>query len=535
MKHAQIYRAGRIDGPIDALVIGSGMSGMSTAALLAKAGKRVIVLEQHTIAGGMTHTFTRKGFRWDVGVHYLGQVADPGSQLRRLFDDLSEGRLQWAALDDVYDRFVFPDQTFAIPRGEEAFRAMLLEHFPSEGRGINRYFKLIRQLRWKAELFFAQRALPPLPAACLRPLMVPPFHHWAKRTTLAVLREFIHDPKLIGVLTGYYGNYAAPPGQSSFGMHALVADYFRDGAAYPVGGGAAMFQAIAPTIEKAGGSVWVAAQVDRILLEKNRAVGVQMASGERLHAPIVVSSAGAWRTFHDLLPDSEPAQRLRGYVAATPPSIGHAGLYLGLDGDAESLALPAANYWLLAGYDHDALQARYLADPKQPFPAVFLSSGSAKDPAWPAQHPHRSVMEAVIQVPYDRVAQWQNTRWRKRGQDYETFKQELATRLSAQITTLLPQLKGKVAYQEMSTPLSTVHFAGNHRGAIYGLDHLPQRFAQKWLRPRLPIKGLFLTGQDTVTVGVGAATFSGLITASIILNRPVLLEVLWRTRRRNAG
>jgi len=77
----------------DAIVIGSGMGGLATAALLARYGrKRVLVLERHYVAGGFTHAFHRLGYEWDVGVHYIGQVQTPGSPLRAAFDNLSDGR-----------------------------------------------------------------------------------------------------------------------------------------------------------------------------------------------------------------------------------------------------------------------------------------------------------------------------------------------------------------------------------------------------------------------------------------------------------
>jgi len=71
----------------DAIVIGSGIGGLTAASLLARhAGKRVLILERHYTAGGFTHVFHRPGYEWDVGVHYIGQVNDPASSLRAIFD-----------------------------------------------------------------------------------------------------------------------------------------------------------------------------------------------------------------------------------------------------------------------------------------------------------------------------------------------------------------------------------------------------------------------------------------------------------------
>src|SRR5580704_10557961 len=90
------YQQNPVADQWDAIVIGSGIGGLAAAALLAKhGGKRVLVLERHYVAGGFTHTFHRPGYEWDVGVHYVGQVQDAASPLRRIFDRLTDGRLKW--------------------------------------------------------------------------------------------------------------------------------------------------------------------------------------------------------------------------------------------------------------------------------------------------------------------------------------------------------------------------------------------------------------------------------------------------------
>src|SRR5512134_4204818 len=98
------YRASRLAGPYDALVVGSGIGGLTTAALLSELGWRVAVLEQHYTAGGATHSYARAGYEWDVGVHYIGDMG-ARTTVRRLMDFLTGGRLEWAPMDAHYDRF----------------------------------------------------------------------------------------------------------------------------------------------------------------------------------------------------------------------------------------------------------------------------------------------------------------------------------------------------------------------------------------------------------------------------------------------
>ena len=98
----------------DTIVIGSGIAGLTTAAFLSKEGKSVLVLERHYTAGGFTHVFKRKGYEWDVGVHYIGEVQRPNSTIRRIFDYISDGKLQWADMGRVYDRIIIGEKEYEL-------------------------------------------------------------------------------------------------------------------------------------------------------------------------------------------------------------------------------------------------------------------------------------------------------------------------------------------------------------------------------------------------------------------------------------
>ena len=124
----------------DVIVIGSGIGGLTAAVLLSvHGGKRVLVLERHYAMGGFTHTFRRPGYEWDVGLHYIGQVQDDTSSVRRAFDHVTEGKVQWNAMPEVYDRIIVDGQTFDLTRGLEQYREGMKRYFPGEVRAIDRY------------------------------------------------------------------------------------------------------------------------------------------------------------------------------------------------------------------------------------------------------------------------------------------------------------------------------------------------------------------------------------------------------------
>ena len=132
-------------GPWDAVVIGSGIGGMTAAAMLSKLGRRTLVLEQHYVPGGFTHTFRRKKYEWDVGVHAVGEMTER-SMPGRLFAALTDERLKWASLGSVYDSFHMPDGfRIDFPDNPRQFRENLLEAFPAETEAVDGYLRLVRE------------------------------------------------------------------------------------------------------------------------------------------------------------------------------------------------------------------------------------------------------------------------------------------------------------------------------------------------------------------------------------------------------
>ena len=518
-KSGDSYRRAHLDQDYDAIVIGSGMGGLTTAALLARHGRRrVLVLERHYTLGGYTHVFRRPDYEWDVGVHYIGQT-QPGGLMRGLFDDITGGKLEWADMGPVIDRMDFGHWTFDFPKGKAALRAALVRDFPAETQAIDRYFLLVADAAAAMQRFFATKAMPRLLAAVLMPLTKRRFFRFSDRTTLQVVEGLTSNKRLIGALTGQWGAYGLPPSQSSFVIHALVTEHYFDGGAYPVGGAARIVETIAPVIEAAGGRLLVKAEVSEIVVEKGRAVGVRMAEdGAILRAPLLISDAGVPNTFGRLVPAAVAKElHLERAFQGTRPSMAHACLYVGLRGTTEELGLSPANLWVYPDEDHDRTFAGN-GDPTAA-QAAYLSFPSAKDPDFSRRFPGRSAIDIMTILPYDQFGRWEDTRWNKRGQEYEALKRKLTERLLEILYTHRPGTRGAVEVAELSTPTTTRHFTAHEHGEIYGLAHTPERFRNPMLRPSTPLRGLMLTGADIASAGIAGAMIGGALCASAILRR----------------
>jgi phytoene dehydrogenase-like protein len=119
--------------PYDAVVIGSGPGGLSAAVCLSKQGRKVAVFEQHYTAGGYTHAYTRRGWEWDVGIHYVGHLG-PGEPMRVLSDYLTDGALHWASMGEVYDEYRLAGDVYCAPVGFGAHKQLLLRGIPRRAR-----------------------------------------------------------------------------------------------------------------------------------------------------------------------------------------------------------------------------------------------------------------------------------------------------------------------------------------------------------------------------------------------------------------
>lgn len=522
------YKREKPDFKPDAIIIGSGIGALTAAAILAKEeNKRVLIFEQHYTAGGFTHVFKRKDYEWDVGIHYIGEVHNPKSALARICSYVSDGGMKWAEMPYIYDRVIIAGKVYDFPAGKDNLIAALKGYFPNDHEAIDKYFKIVIEFSKTVTPYFMEKVLPPIARFFIGNKLKKAFLAYSDKTTKQVLDEITDNAELKAVLSAQFGDYGLAPAESSFAIHATVAKHYFRGGAYPLGGSSIIAASIEKVIEKAGGAIYTGASVSEILIKDNRAYGVRMDDGAIYEAPVIISNAGALITYNDLIPDSYPKkQSIAKQVNQTEASLSHVSLYIGLKHTAKELGIEGANYWVYPNNDYDKTITEYAKNPDADLPVAYISFPSAKNPAFEEEYPGKATIEIVSFAPWDWFAKWDGTRWHHRGEDYEALKERLTKRLLEPLYKHVPQVEGKIDFMELSTPLSTKHFSRYKQGEIYGLTHTPARFRQDILKPQSPIKGLYLSGQDVVTVGFGGAMMGGVLAAAAILKKNVMKNIL---------
>ncbi len=503
----------------DVIIIGSGISGLTCGALLAQEGKRVLVLEKHFKVGGWTHTFKRNNYEWDVGIHYIGEVHRPWHPIRKLFDRISDGKLKWHKMDDNYDRIIFPDQQYNFYCPKQRFVEELSKQFPEEKATLQSYLDLLSTTVKSGRSFFGNKAMTNWMGNLTYPFMSKSFLRTANKTTYDVLKTLTSNEKLIAVLTGQWGDHGLPPKRSSFYMHATVAKHYLDGGNYPLGTSRRIAETVTDVIENHGGKIAVNAGVDEVSVKNGKAKGVIMENGDELKAPVIISSAGIVNTYRSFLRKHSKTDVFKQRLNKIDQTKSYVCLYIGLNKSDKELGIKNTNLWIYPDYDHDKNVETYQRNQDAEFPVLYISFPSAKDPEYQKKYPNNSTMEAITLAHWSWYDAWKTGEWKKRGDEYEAEKEKLSQRILEKVFEHVPHAKDALDYYELSTPLSVKSLANYPKGEMYGIDHSPERFNHRWLKPGTEIDGLYLTGQDVLTVGVSSALLSGLVTVSSILKK----------------
>jgi all-trans-retinol 13,14-reductase len=495
----------------DYLILGAGMAGLTVAALLAKSGQRVQVLDAHDHPGGYAHSFPMGGYRFCAQVHYVFGCEEGGS-VRTLLRRLGlEDEVRFVRLDpDGYDHVVIGGERYRIPNGFERFRDRLAGQFPAEREALRRYFALVTAVRDEMDRLPDPIGILDLATA---PLRFPRLLRW-RGATLGEVFDALHlPPRVRAILAGQAGDYLLPPRQVSFLLHvALTAGYDR-GAFYPERHYGHFIDRIVETIRaQPGSSVELGVEVSQIEVEGGRLASVRSTDGRRWTGRTVISNIDPARTAALIGAASLPARWLK--KLRYPYSGATFTLYLGLRGlDLRAHGFGRWNVWHYPHDDLDRIYERQIDRGDLSDPWLFLSTPTLHTDAPGLAPAGRDVLVAATSCSHARVLAL-------KGAGRAAYLRE-KTRIRARILDVieekyLPGLRRHIDLRVAGTPTTNERFCWAPEGNAYGAALTPSNVGLGRVPFETPFPNLFLVnataGYPSIagTVGAGLRLFDRL-------------------------
>lgn len=518
-KMNQKNKASNIKENLDTIIIGSGVGALSAALCLARAGQKVLVIEQHVIPGGWCQSFKIKGFRFSPGIHYIGGL-NKGGTLYELFTGLgiANDMVFYRMNPKAYEHAIIEGERFDFPNDFDALLASLTSRFPNEKEGLNEYLKLVQQMGREMQWFSKMKGL--------RDQIEIPWKgrhliQYSSRTLQSVIDKFIKDPTLKKVLNIQSGDHGLPPSKASFLVHCGVMDHYFHGGFYPKGGGGAIVKAMLGGIIKHGGEIVTGQKVKRILLEGNKkftATGIELENGKQILAKRIISNADPGKTFLEMVASQYLSHKLLSKLKTTTYSISSLILFLVVNMDVRKAGLDTGNIWVVngKGVDEDQNFENLINedfDSEMGFPSFFISCTTLKDPTHFDGQNH--ILEVIAFTGYKRFKPFENKR---NSAEYLALKEKITGKFITSLEKIIPGIGKSIVAKELATPLTNEFYVNSTEGNIYGTEKSPHQIGLHGFKPETEIRNLYLCGASVMGHGISGASYSGVQTASKILN-----------------
>jgi phytoene dehydrogenase-like protein len=493
----------------DAVVIGAGLSGLSAGASLARAGKKVLVLEHHAIPGGYAHSFQRGKFWFEVSLHAVFGLW-PGGDLRKALSELGVyDQLKFDRVDPVYVAR-YPEHEVIVEADFSRYRTELTRQFPDEKEQIDDLFRDIGQFdedvcKFREGMRQGRRVSPEE--------MATEFPHMASafpQTWTAYLDSRIQSRELRGILSALWGYVGQPSSQVSAAlMLFLITGYNMGGGYYPEGGSMAISRAIEAEIHRCGQEILYNQTASKIHLRDGKVAAVTTEQGLTVECDLVISAMNMPDTILRLVGsehfDPVYVEKIRQRKLGPSSFL----LYLGVDRELLEVEWKYHEYFLCETYDVD--QA-YEHVREGRFDKTDLYIGHYRAPEGHERTPENYISLVVMTLAFADYADFWGTggdyTGYRRNRRYREIKKEVGETLLGRVEKIIPGLRRAIVHQNTATPITNIRYTLNPEGSIYGFEQDVHNFSDR-LQPTTPVANLFLSGMWIAGGGIGSAICSG--------------------------
>ncbi len=486
----------------DVIIIGAGMAGLTCGCLLAQKGLTVLMIEKNQKVGGCCTSFEREGFSFDLSVQSIGEC-QKGGRIWHLLDTLNLlDQVHFIPLEPARE-YYFPDQRVTQSSKLETHVKKLSSLFPKERRGIEKVYTILRKI-------FEEFSVLPSSLNWFEPSsfssQYPFLSRYKDKTYGELLNEFISHPFLKTLLSirSSYG-LLSPEEISAVGMAGIEMSYFNYGVSCVEGRVEQLPIKMGEALGMAGAQILTGQEVEQILIEGKKAIGVRLKDGREITGKAVISNIDANYTFSGLIGEDHLPGGFRSKLKGMRPSLSYFILYLGIEGGLDEL--PVSNNEV---FFETQLQKEFqsLCENRIPEKAPFYLLAPSK--VNPSHAPKgKSTLCLSCKTPYHFSPYW----------DREV-KGQLSQRLINRASAFIPDLDKRIEVKIETTPKTIEQWTGNRWGAAYGWAQVPRQSGIYRLPRTTPVESLYLTGHWTSPGGgIAGVVASGELTAGVVLNR----------------
>ena len=478
------------------VIIGGGIGGLVTGAILAKEGFQVTVLEKNTIIGGGLQTFKRNGVRFPTGMHIFGGFQE-GGNLRKLFDYLGiMDKIKLRPTDeDTNDEVSFVDQnvTYRLPKGKERFVAYLSECFPDEKEQIKAYVDRLFELTEEEELFYLREA--PENGLSHSDDFLGSVNH--------LMDKYLKDVKLKSLL-GYLSPLIGGPGETTPAyIHALLSSLHINGTYQFVGESQQMADALAQVIENAGGQVVANEKVVRIEVENRQVTQVLTQTGNTYQADSYISAVHP-DVLLKIIDSQAFTTAFKQRVQSVPETMSSFKVFVKLKEDT----IPYINHptFCLAHVEEWPQSMMYVTPPAE------------------NQDIFAQTMVVICPMAFEQVRPWEQTTSGHRGADYLSWKQKMMDKVLDCMRLKYPDFRNSIEFCFAASPLTIRDYYGNKEGSNYGFQKESNNLMLSQMSVATKVKNLFLTGQNVNIHGLCGVSLTAIESAEALVGHNTIVR-----------
>ena len=496
----------------DIIIIGSGLGGLVCANILAREGKKVLVLEKNQQFGGNLQTFSRDKVIFDTGVHYIGGLL-PGQNLHKYFHYLGiADKLKLQRMNpDGYDFVTFDgdENEYPYAQGTENFVRQLTKFFPEEEKAIRQYVEKMKEICESFPLYKVEANENPVSNEDLMSLKAS-----------EVIHELTDNPKLRAVLAGTNFLYAGIENKTPFYVHSLSINSYIESAWRCVNGGSQISKLLIKEIRKLGGTVLKHKKVISISANDLGEIEfVKTSDGNSYKGKQFISNIDPKITLK-LIENFHLRKSYLKRISEAEDTVSSFSLYITLKPDC--FPYLKHNYYHFKNEIKVWTSVNY---EEKNWPEGYMVSFSAKSD----NNGFADGISVLTYMQYDEVEKWKdsfNTVAEKddRGAEYEKFKAKKTEILLNELEKKFPNIRDCIQSTYVATPLTYRDYIGSSTGCMYGFAKDADFPMRNYLSPRTKIKNLFLTGQSISMHGILGVTIGAILTCSELIGRKYLVD-----------